>query len=54
MKDSHKTLNFEIKPYEKYQWVVKRKSHSYYYMWSLFTRDIEVDYGKAREHDYFS
>jgi hypothetical protein len=40
------TLNFEIKPYQWYQWVVKRKPHLYHYTWGLFTRDLEANYGK--------
>jgi hypothetical protein len=47
------TLNFEIKPYEWYQWVVKRNLHSYNYTWGLFTRELEVKYRKVWEHDYF-
>jgi hypothetical protein len=48
------TLNFEIKPYQWYQWVVKRKPPLYHYTWGLFTRDLEAQYGKVWEHDYFS
>jgi hypothetical protein len=48
------TLNFEIKPYQWYQWVVKRKPPFYHYTWGLFTRDLEAQYGKVWEHDYFS
>jgi len=45
------TLNVERKPY---QWVVKRKPHSYHYTWGLFTRDLEAQYGKVWDQDYFS
>jgi hypothetical protein len=48
------TLYFETKPYQWYQWVVKRKPHSYHYTWGLFTRDLEAQYGKVWEQDYFS
>jgi hypothetical protein len=34
------TLNFEIKRYQWYQWVVKRKPHYYDYTLGLFTRDL--------------
>jgi hypothetical protein len=34
------TLKFEIKPYQWYQWVVKRKPSSYHYTCCLFTRDL--------------
>jgi hypothetical protein len=51
---SLETLYFEIKPYQWYQWVLKRKPHSYHYTWSLFTRDLEAQYGKVWEQDYFS
>jgi hypothetical protein len=46
-------LNFEIKPYQWYQWTVKRHPHFYHYIWGLFTRDLESQYGKVWEHDYF-
>jgi hypothetical protein len=36
------TLNFEIKPYQWYQWIVKRKPLLYHYTWGLFTRDLEA------------
>ena len=48
------TLIFEIKPYKWYQWVVKRKTPLYNYTLALFTRDLEAQYGKVLEHDYFS
>jgi hypothetical protein len=48
------TLNFENKPYQWYQWVVKRKPPFYHYTWVLLTRDLEPQYGKVWEHDYFS
>jgi hypothetical protein len=48
------TLHFEIKPYQWYQWVVKRKPPYYNYTWGLFTRDLEAQYGKVWEQDYFS
>jgi hypothetical protein len=47
------TFNFEIKPYQWYQWVVKRKHPLYHYTWGLFTRVLEAQYGKVWEHDYF-
>jgi hypothetical protein len=47
-------LNFETKPYQWYQWVVKRKPHYYNYTWSLFTKYLEAQYGKVWEQDYFS
>jgi hypothetical protein len=47
-------LKFEIKPYQWYQWVVKRKPPSYNCTWGLFIRDLEAQYGKVWEHDYFS
>jgi hypothetical protein len=46
------TLNFEIKPYQWYQWVVKRKPPLYHYTWGLFTRDLEAQYGKVWERDF--
>jgi hypothetical protein len=48
------TLNFEIKPYQWYQWIVKRQPPLYHYTWGLFTRDLEAQYGKVWEQDYFS
>jgi hypothetical protein len=48
------TLKFEIKPYQWYQWIVKRKRPLYHYTWGLFTRHLEAQYGKSLEHDYFS
>jgi hypothetical protein len=48
------TLNFEIKPYQWYQWIVKRKPPLYHYTWGLFTRDLEAQYGKVWEVDYFN
>jgi hypothetical protein len=36
------TFNFEIKPYQWYQCVVKMKPPSYHYTWDLFTRDLEA------------
>jgi hypothetical protein len=45
------TLNFDIKPY---QWVVKNKLPFYHYTWGLFTRDLQAQYNKFWEHDYFS
>jgi hypothetical protein len=45
------TLNVERKPY---QWVVKRKPHSYHYTWGLFTRDLEAQHGKVWDQEYFS
>jgi hypothetical protein len=48
------TLYFEIKPYQWYQLVPKRKPNSYHYTWILFTRDLEAQYGKVSEQDYFS
>jgi hypothetical protein len=48
------TLNFENKPYQWYQWVVKRNPPSYHYTWGLFTRDAEAQYGKVYEHYYFN
>jgi hypothetical protein len=48
------TLNFEIKPYQWYQWIVKRNPPFYHYTWGLFTRYLEAQYGKVWEHDYFS
>jgi hypothetical protein len=45
------SLYFETKPY---QWVVKRKSRSYHYTWGLFSRDLEAQYGKVWERDYFA
>ena len=47
------TFNFEIKPYQWYQWIVKRKPPLYHYTWVLFTRDLEEQYGKVWENDYF-
>jgi hypothetical protein len=47
------TLNFEIKPYQWYQSVVKRNPHFYHYTCGLFTKDLEAQYGKVWEHDYF-
>jgi len=44
------TLNFEIKQYQWYQWIVKIKPPIYHYTWVLFTRDLEEQYGKVREH----
>jgi hypothetical protein len=41
------TLNFEIKLYQWYQWVVKRKPPFYHYTWGLFTRDLEAQYGQV-------
>jgi hypothetical protein len=41
---SLETLYFEIKPYQLYQWVLKRKPPSYQYTWSLFTRELEAQY----------
>jgi hypothetical protein len=40
------TLNFEIKPYQWYQWIVKRKPPLYHYTWGLFTRDLKHNMGK--------
>jgi hypothetical protein len=48
-----KTLNFEIKPYQWYQWIVKRKPPLDQCTWDLFTRDLKTQYGKVWEHDYF-
>jgi len=48
------TLNFEIKPYQWYQWIVKRYPPLYHYTWDLFTRDLEAQYRKFWEQDYFS
>jgi hypothetical protein len=48
------TLNFEIKPYQWYQWIVKRHPPLYHYTWGLFTRDLEEQYGEVWEQDYFS
>jgi hypothetical protein len=48
------TLNFENKPYQWYQWVVKINSPFYHYIWVLFTRYLEAQYGKVWEHDYSS
>jgi hypothetical protein len=48
------TLSFEIKPYQWYQWIVKRKPRFYHYTWGLFTRDLEEKYGNVWEHDYLS
>jgi hypothetical protein len=36
------TLNFEIKSYQWYQWLIKRKPPSYHYTKGLFTRDLEA------------
>jgi hypothetical protein len=47
-------LNFEIKPYQWYQWVIKRKPPCYHYTWGLFTRDLEAQYEKVWEKDYFN
>ena len=44
-------LKFEIRSYQWYQWVVKRKPHSYHYTWSLFTRDLEAQYGKVSRNN---
>jgi hypothetical protein len=46
------SLNFEIKTYQWYQWVVKMKPPFYQYTSVLFTRDLEAQYGKVWEHDY--
>jgi hypothetical protein len=43
------TLYFETNPYNWYQWVVKRKPHSYFYIQVLFTRELEAKYGKVWE-----
>jgi hypothetical protein len=43
-------FNFETKPYQWNQWVVKSKPHFYHYTWVLFTRDMEEQYGKVWEH----
>jgi len=48
------TMHFYIKPDQWYQWVLKRKPHYYNYTWSLFTRNLEEQYGKFLEQDYFS
>jgi hypothetical protein len=48
------TLNFENKPYQWSQWIVKRKPPFYHYTWGLFTRDLEAQYGKFWEHGYFN
>jgi hypothetical protein len=48
------TLNFDIEPYQWYQWIVKRYPPFYHYTWGLFTIDLEEQYGKFWEHDYFS
>jgi hypothetical protein len=48
------TLNFEIKSYQWYQWIVKRQHPLYHYTWGLFTRDLEAQYGEVWEHDYFN
>ena len=40
------TLNFENKPYQWYQKIVKRKQTFYHYNWGLFTRDLEAQYEK--------
>jgi hypothetical protein len=48
------TLNFDIKPYQWYQWVVKRTPQFYNYTWGTFTRDSKAQYGKVWEHDYFN
>jgi hypothetical protein len=41
------TLKFEIKQYQWYQWIVKRKLPLYHYSWDLFTIDLEAQYGKV-------
>jgi hypothetical protein len=48
------TLKFDIKPYQLYQWIVKRHPPLYRYTWGLFTRDLEAQYGKVWEQYYFS
>jgi len=48
------TLNFEIKPYQWYQLIVKRNPPFCHYTWSLFRRDLETQYGNIWKHDYFS
>jgi hypothetical protein len=48
------TFNFEIKPYQWYQWIVKRKPPLYHYTWGLFTRDLEAQYWKVWVQDYFN
>jgi hypothetical protein len=47
-------LKFDIKPYQWYRWVVKMKAPFYHYNWGLFKRDLESQYGKVWEHEYFS
>jgi hypothetical protein len=47
-------VNFEIKLYQWYQWVFKWKPPLYQYIWGLFKRDLEAQYGKVWEQDYFS
>jgi hypothetical protein len=47
-------LNFEIKQYQWYQWIVKRRPPIYHYTWVLFTRYLEAQYGKVWEHESFS
>ena len=48
------TLNFDNKLYQWNQFIVKRKLYFYHYTWDLFTRDLEAQYGKVWEQDYFS
>jgi hypothetical protein len=48
------TLNFEIKPYQWYQWVVKRNPPLYHCTWGLFIGDLEEKYGKIWEWGYFN
>jgi hypothetical protein len=45
-------LNFEIKPYQWYQWIVKKDPPFYHYTWGLFTGDLEEHYGKFWELEY--
>jgi hypothetical protein len=48
------TFNFEIEPYQWYQWVVKMKPPFYNYTCPLFTCDLEAQYEKVWEPNYFS
>jgi hypothetical protein len=45
------TLEFEIKPYQWYWWVVKMNPQSYHYTLVSFKRELEAQYGKSWEQD---
>jgi hypothetical protein len=47
-------LNFEKNHINIIKGWLKGTPLLYHYTWGLFTRDLEAQYGKVWEHDYFS